>query len=74
MNTGPGKELYVADTLSRAYLPNKSVYASVAAISEASSADNLAMSANRLKQLRTASINDASLQQVAQLVERGWPA
>ena len=61
----PGKELYVADTLSRAYLPNESVSASVAAISEASSAENLAMSANRLKKLRPASINDASLQQVA---------
>ena len=70
----PGKELYVADTLSRAYLPNESVSASVAAISEASSAENLAMSANRLKKLRTASRNDASLQQVAKLVEKGWPA
>ena len=29
----PGKELYVADTLSQAYLPNESVPASVAAIS-----------------------------------------
>ena len=58
----PGKELYVADTLSRAYLPNESVSASVAAISEASSAENLAMNANRLMKLRTASRNDASLQ------------
>ena len=70
----PGKELYVADTLSRAYLPNESVSASVAAISEASSAENLAMSANRLKKLRTASRNDASLQHVAKLAEKGWPA
>ena len=70
----PGKELYVADTLSRAYLPNESVSASVAAISEASSAENLAMNTNRLKKLRTASINDASLQQVAKLVEKGLPA
>ena len=70
----PGKELYVADTLSRAYLPNESVPASVAAISEASSAENLAMSANRLKRLRTASRKDASLQHVAKLVQKGWPA
>ena len=70
----PGNELYVADTLSRAYLPNESVPASVAAISEASSAENLAMSANRLKRLRTASRKDASLQHVAKLVEKGWPA
>ena len=70
----PGKELYVADTLSRAYLPNESVPASVAAISEASSAENLAMSDNRLKRLRTTSRNDASLQQVAKLVEKRWPA
>ena len=69
----PGKELFVADTLSRAYLPNESVPASVAVISEASSAENLA-SANRLKRLRTASRNDASLQHVAKLVEKGWPA
>ena len=55
----PEEELYVADTLSRAYLPNESVPASVAAISEACSAENLAMSANRLKRLRTASRNDA---------------
>ena len=39
----PGKELYVADTLSRAYLPNESVSASVATISEESSAENLAI-------------------------------
>ena len=64
----PGKELYVANTLSRAYLTNESVPASVAAISEASSAENLAMSANCLKRLRTASRNDASLQHVAKLV------
>ena len=32
------------------------------------------MSATRLKRLRTASRNDASLQQVAKLVEKGWPA
>ena len=70
----PGKELYVADTLSRAYLPNESVPASVAAISEVSSAENLAMSANRLKRLRTASRKDASLQHVAKLVQKGWPA
>ena len=69
----PGKELYVADTLSRAYLSNESVPASVAAISEASSAENLAMSANRLKRLRTASMKDASLQHVAKLVQKGWP-
>ena len=60
--------------MSRAYLPNESVSASVAAIREASSAENVAMSANRLKKLRTASRNDASLQQVAKLVEKGWPA
>ena len=66
--------MYVADTLSRAYLPNESVSAYVAAISEASSAENLAMSANRLKILRTASRNDVSLQQVAKLVDKGWPA
>ena len=70
----PGKELYVADTLSRAYLPNESVSTSVTAISEASSAEHLAMIANRLMKLRTASRNDASLQQEAQFVEKGWPA
>ena len=47
--------------------------ASVAAISVESSAWNLAMTANRLKRLRTASKNDASLQQAAKLVEKGWP-
>ena len=55
----PGNELYVADTLSRAYLPNESVPASVAVICEASSAEKLAVSANRLKRLCTASRNDA---------------
>ena len=74
MKYTPGKEVYVADTLNRAYLPNESVSASVAAISEASSAENLAVSANRLKILRTASRNDVSLQQVATLVDKGWPA
>ena len=73
-HTATANELYVADTLSRAYLLNESVPASVTAINEASSAENLAMSANRLKRLRTASRNDASLQHVAKLVEKGWPA
>ena len=70
----PGNELYVANTLSRAYLMNESVPASVAAMSEASSAENRDMSANRLKRLCTASRNDASLQHLAKLVENGWPA
>ena len=63
----PGKELYLADCLCRAYLPNESTPTSVAAISEANSAENLAMSANRLKRLRTASRNDASLQLLSKL-------
>ena len=69
----PGKELILADTLSRAYLPNEKVAASMSAITGVSSANNLAVSAPRLKRLRAATVCDPALQLVTKLTVDGWP-
>ena len=71
-----GKYLNVADTLSRAHtddapedIDSKEVQLAVHTI-----IDNLPISETRLADIRAATVQDTQLQQLKQLLDRGWPA
>ncbi|XP_060073561.1 uncharacterized protein K02A2.6-like [Ylistrum balloti] len=70
----PGKELVVADTLSRAYLPNKDGNMDEELNCHVHTVLNsLPVSVNKMDQIRTRTDEDEQLSQVKALIENGWP-
>lgn len=68
----PGKELVIADTLSRAYLPEKSDMPPHTDF-EVNVLCTLPISNSKLLQLQTETQSDPVLQQLKTMVEKGWP-
>ena len=66
----PGPELYLADTLSRAYIQGNSV---VEQESETVHLAELAVSEKQLTDLQTATACDPTLQKVKEYIVSGWP-
>ena len=68
-----GSEMYIADTLSRAYIPGEpSVHA--VALAKIDMTEGLSVSPRRLEELRAATASDCALQKLMQVTMKGWPA
>ena len=68
----PGKELLIADTLSRAYLPNENPSILDEEL-EVNLVTTLPISENKLELIKYETRQDFSLQQLKQVVLTGWP-
>lgn len=73
----PGKEMHIADALSRAFLANvdkadKDFEEDMEAVVH-SFVENLPVAQYRLDDIKEATANDSSLQNVMKLVSKGWP-
>ena len=65
--------MYIADTLSRAYIPgNQSVHA--VPFAEIDMTEGLSVSPRRLQELRDATASDCVLQKLIQVTLGGWPS
>ncbi|RXN08425.1 retrotransposon-like family member retr-1 [Labeo rohita] len=69
----PGKELYIADTLSRAYLKEQVESLLEDELQVHTLSVCLPVSKEKQETFRTATIQDAELQQVVNVVQSGWP-
>ncbi len=70
----PGKELYIADTLSRAYLKEQSEPLLDDELQVHSLAVCLPISKEKLNTFRTATAEDEEFQMVMEVVQSGWSA
>ena len=68
-----GKEMYLADTLSRAYLQEVNALDLIPELEEIDHKQYLAVSEERLQQINHASADDPVLQQLRATICRGWP-
>ena len=67
-----GSEMFIADTLSRAYIPYEpSVHA--VALAKMDMTEGLSVSPKRLEELRAATASDCALQKLMQVTMKGWP-
>ena len=71
----PGKHLHVADALSRAYIDDEADCGFIDDIEVMvhSLTQNFPGSSERLEQIRSATVDDATLQRLYQVVMNGWP-
>ena len=68
-----GKEMYLADTLSRAYLPEVNACDLILELEDIDHKQQLAVSKECLQQINHASADDPVLQQLCVTIHRGWP-
>ncbi len=68
-----GPEMYLADTLSRAYLPEVNVCESIQKLEEVDHTSTLAIPADRIERLKQASSEDPVLDVLRLTVLKGWP-
>ena len=73
-----GQELYIADTLSRAYLhsPNhvsQNEIEFIRSVEEVDMTKHLAVARERLADFQQKTKDDAGMQQLKQTIELGWP-
>ena len=67
-----GSEMHIADTLSRAYIPDEpSVHA--VALAKMDMTEGLSVSPKRLEELRAATASDCALQKCMKMTMKGWP-
>ncbi|KAL6460946.1 hypothetical protein MHYP_G00309120 [Metynnis hypsauchen] len=70
----PGRDMLLADTLGRAYLPESTTGPVEAEIETVNMAQYLPISTERLKVIRSATETDVKLQKLIQVIQSGWPA
>ena len=68
-----GSQMYLADTLSRAYLPHQESTVEVKELEYISHAESLAWASDDLQRLKQASAQDVALQELSQVIRQGWP-
>ena len=68
-----GKYMFMADTLSRAYLPTTSNNKFIHSLEEVDHTASLSQSADRLEQVRHTARDDPVFQQLREVIRRGWP-
>ena len=68
-----GKEMFLSDTLSRAFLPQAHVSALVHELEEIDHKASLPVSDARWHQIETASADDPVFQELRSVIQRGWP-
>ena len=69
-----GQQMYLADTLSRAYLEASHICEAVQELEEIDLTTSLAISAEELQRMRHASADDLILQELRKAIRQGWPA
>ena len=70
----PGKDMVLADTLSRAYLPECSAFGSVEAeIETVNMLQHVPISADSLSSIRSATTQDSTLQKLIETIQQRWP-
>ena len=69
----PGKHMYIADTLSRAYTTDESPESGDLELCVHSVTESLPMSKARLEYLKKTTAEDIELQAVIKMTQRGWP-
>ena len=67
----PGPEMYLADTLSRAFLPNNDN--ALGEFEHINAVKLLPMTNKRLEEMRTSTRDDEVLQQLKKVIQTGWP-
>ena len=68
-----GEHMYLADTLSRAYIPEVNVCDFVHELDELDHCESLPVSQERWQQLNHVSENDNVFQQLRATIQNGWP-
>ena len=68
-----GKHMYMADTLSRAYLPETSQVAEVEELEHVSHTESLALAPEDLQRLKLATSQDVAMQELRRTIHQGWP-
>lgn len=68
-----GKHMYLADTLSRAHLPEDQACEIALEAAETVHTSTLALPAERLQQFQHASANDPVLSELRKTIQQGWP-
>ena len=68
-----GKQMFVADTLSRAHLPTANTSEFVHSLEEIDHTISLSLSADQLQQVKHVSTDDPVLQQLRETIGSGWP-
>lgn len=69
----PGRDMFLADTLSRAYLPDSNQGETELELETVNMITSLPISAERLSAIRDATEKDAKLQKAKRLILTGWP-
>ena len=69
----PGKEMYLADTLSRAYLPLDKQEVDTTEFESINAVDDMPISGERIKELQEHTEADETLQEVRETIQHGWP-
>ncbi|CAG2226647.1 unnamed protein product [Mytilus edulis] len=69
----PGKEMYLADTLSRAYLKDTHTESESEEIEAINMIKDLAISEERLKEIQQHTETDTQLQKLKHVIQSGWP-
>ncbi|VDI51087.1 Hypothetical predicted protein [Mytilus galloprovincialis] len=69
----PGKEMYLADTLSRAYLKDTHTESESEEIEAINMIKDLAISEERLKEIQQNTETDTQLQKLKHVIQSGWP-
>ena len=69
----PGKELYTADTLSRAYLPNTDKEDEELVLCVHQAIARLPVSDKKLTRLRLETANNSAMTKLAETIQGGWP-
>ena len=72
VNYRPGKELVLADTLSRAYVQDQTTD-TIEDDAEVNLLSTLPISESKLKLIKDETIQDTGLQQLKEVVQKGWP-
>ena len=68
-----GDQMFLADTLSRAHLPEVSACEFAQSLQDVDHTTSLALSDDRLQQFKHASADDPVLQVLRETIRRGWP-
>ncbi|XP_061180813.1 uncharacterized protein K02A2.6-like [Saccostrea echinata] len=69
----PGKNMELADTLSRAYLPNEKPSKAESAVEAINMLQFLPIAPNRLKDIQDETAKDNTLQNLGSSIRNGWP-
>ena len=68
-----GQHMYLADTLSRAYLPHAQVCAVAQELVDIDQAMSLTLPADQLQRIQHASADDPVLTELRKIIHQGWP-